>query len=261
MRKLILILFILLSCASLANSGGIMSFPGGGVPAGGSPCATEYASADLSWDGEHTTASDYACNAAGTGVDATDVVAGVIDAAGAIGGSNFGALLNAADEHVRWPATSTTIDSQGTIVCRVTLPAETTGNTSIAEIYYNTANKINLWFYNDGSDMALYHKGTNLVMSTVDLLSTNLTDGATYWIFASWDVTPSDTAGKFCTTWDAACKAAAWNVRSTAPNGTAFSTDPASYAVGDDQTGLYSISDSWKVDPCYFVEGYQWDND
>ena len=32
MRKLILILFILLSCASLANSGGIISFPGGGVP-------------------------------------------------------------------------------------------------------------------------------------------------------------------------------------------------------------------------------------
>ena len=32
MRKLILILFILLSCVSLANSGGIISFPGGGVP-------------------------------------------------------------------------------------------------------------------------------------------------------------------------------------------------------------------------------------
>ena len=32
MRKLILILFILLSCASLANAGGIISFPGGGVP-------------------------------------------------------------------------------------------------------------------------------------------------------------------------------------------------------------------------------------
>ena len=34
MRKLILILFIILSCASLANSGGIISFPGGGVPSG-----------------------------------------------------------------------------------------------------------------------------------------------------------------------------------------------------------------------------------
>ena len=34
MRKLILILFILLSCASLANSGGVISFPGGGVPSG-----------------------------------------------------------------------------------------------------------------------------------------------------------------------------------------------------------------------------------
>ena len=32
MRKLILVLFILLSCASLANAGGIISFPGGGVP-------------------------------------------------------------------------------------------------------------------------------------------------------------------------------------------------------------------------------------
>jgi len=31
MRKLILALFIILSCASLANSGGIISFPGGGV--------------------------------------------------------------------------------------------------------------------------------------------------------------------------------------------------------------------------------------
>ena len=30
MRKLILILFILLSCASVANTGGIISFPGGG---------------------------------------------------------------------------------------------------------------------------------------------------------------------------------------------------------------------------------------
>ena len=33
-RKLILVLFILLSCASLANAGGIISFPGGGVPSG-----------------------------------------------------------------------------------------------------------------------------------------------------------------------------------------------------------------------------------
>ena len=39
MRKLILILFILLSCASLANSGGIISFPGGGVPSGAFNCA------------------------------------------------------------------------------------------------------------------------------------------------------------------------------------------------------------------------------
>ena len=34
MRKLILILFILLSCATLANSGGVISFPGGGVLSG-----------------------------------------------------------------------------------------------------------------------------------------------------------------------------------------------------------------------------------
>lgn len=32
MRKLILALFIILSCSSLANSGGVISFPGGGVP-------------------------------------------------------------------------------------------------------------------------------------------------------------------------------------------------------------------------------------
>ena len=40
MRKLILILFILLSCASLANSGGIISFPGGGVPSGVEACGS-----------------------------------------------------------------------------------------------------------------------------------------------------------------------------------------------------------------------------
>ena len=39
MRKLILILFIILSCASLANSGGIISFPGGG--AGGVVCVKD----------------------------------------------------------------------------------------------------------------------------------------------------------------------------------------------------------------------------
>ena len=37
-RKLILVLFILLSCASLANAGGIISFPGGGVPSGAATC-------------------------------------------------------------------------------------------------------------------------------------------------------------------------------------------------------------------------------
>ena len=45
MRKLILILFILLSCASLANSGGIISFPGGGVPSGAAFDCAPYASA------------------------------------------------------------------------------------------------------------------------------------------------------------------------------------------------------------------------
>jgi len=51
MRKLILILFILLSCASLANSGGIISFPGGGMPSAAGSATITYDTAASNWVG------------------------------------------------------------------------------------------------------------------------------------------------------------------------------------------------------------------
>ena len=71
MRKLILILFILLSCGSLANSG-MVSFPGGGVPSAGYACASYYNSANVlfSWDGGLTDNKD-GCSAAGVKADGT----------------------------------------------------------------------------------------------------------------------------------------------------------------------------------------------
>ena len=79
MRKLILILFILLSCASLANSGGIISFPGGGVPSG---AAVDYSSivsfinAEGTWVGTTTAnvcteANDYTLGASECGFDSS----------------------------------------------------------------------------------------------------------------------------------------------------------------------------------------------
>jgi len=71
MRKLILALFIILGCASLANSGGIISFPGGGAV---SSCPPFYNDTNvvLSWDGEHDDGVLNACDAAGDAVLFTD---------------------------------------------------------------------------------------------------------------------------------------------------------------------------------------------
>ena len=74
MRKLILILFILLSCASLANSGGVISFPGGGVPS--APCDaswSELTSPEWTYDADHTTDDLYACLDGGTSTESGDV--------------------------------------------------------------------------------------------------------------------------------------------------------------------------------------------
>ena len=110
MRKLILILFILLSCVSLANSGGIISFPGGGVPSAavtGADCSGDIMFANY-WEMATTTTSietgnPYGCsdNATKTGTESGTV--SISSAASDCTGSTT--LLAAADSYVSYPLT------------------------------------------------------------------------------------------------------------------------------------------------------------
>ena len=249
-RKLILI-FIALSFFSVCFAGSIQDMHKAAIARkkSGDPCTVMGASGTyVLWaNADYPGDVHYACKDSGTGVDATAEVAGVAVVGGKINGT-YGYLLNAANEHVRWDCPSNTIDAEGTIEMQITVPATTNGDTSLAEIYTDSQNYIYVYFSNTSGLIYGGIKGSDAHQVNEGVA---VSDGTSYTILYTWRTTGTE---KHCTSVNGGV---GWTCQTE--DLTAFAGTTDDIAVGDDQNGNWSITDSWKVDDFKVREGYEGD--
>ena len=245
MKKLILsILFIL--CLSFQASALNMALLTGGQS---DPCTTMGASGTYSFwaNADYPGDVHYACQDSGaSAVDASDEVAGVAVVGGMIDGT-YGYLLDAADEHIRWSNSDTTLDADagGYASFDVTVPASTTGDTALFEIYATSQDYLAVYFENTNSRIIFQQWGVSGITSASTAVG-SVDDGATQHIQISWGANPDHNEVKIDS--DAGdCDVDDYG---------GFETDFISIAVGDDQVGLATITNAWKVDNIVIKSGY-----
>jgi len=217
---------------------------GGGETA--DPCTTMGASGTYSFwaNADYPGDVHYACqNSGASAVDSSNEVAGVAVVGGMISGT-YGYLLDAADEHIRWANSDTTLDAStgGYASFNIKVPASTTGNTAIFEIYLGTTDYILVYFDNANSRLILKIYASYGVYDNATAVG-SIDDGATHAIQISWGSSHNEInidAIQDCETDDFG----------------AFAGDFTSIAVGDDQTAIASITDSWRVDDIVVKSGY-----
>ena len=202
MRKLILILFIILSCVSLANSGGVISFPGGGVPS----AATTYPDIIFWMNGEGAWTTDptdlYTLGAsectALAGAAAACAITGLfteVTADGEIIGDSSFKALNAYDRCLF--AETTLPAAAGRIGIDTNFLSAGVNNTHIWTFYQN----------NPDSNFSLRHSGTPADDITViwreggaDIkaiaTAVNTFDDTTHYVEVAWDT--DNGAGSDC---------------------------------------------------------------
>jgi len=159
MKKVILFtfLFLVLVCVFAYARIGLMVV---GSPAAevANPCPAYYADANVmfSWNGNHTSGSNYACDSAGNPVEGTNVGLGV-DAG--YGESGNGVTL-LADDYITWANSGDTYinDDIGTAWFRVYLSAAPDNEVCYGEWRYDADNEMNV-IQGASTSMAGWHQG------------------------------------------------------------------------------------------------------
>ncbi len=143
-RKLFVVLFLLVFC-SIAFGGGITDKHKAVIArqnvAGVSPCPSYYASAILSWDGDHTTGTNYGCNTAGDAIEFTNEDTFTISTDYGEGGADKGGFVDGNDTGLTKSQTADQyLDDDGaqTLWIRAYFDGDVAGNTTIGAGSYAT---------------------------------------------------------------------------------------------------------------------------
>ena len=202
---------------------------------------------EIWWNGEYPGDTDKACTSSGTASqDATDVSGGVLVVGGAIDGS-FGALLDAADEHVRWASPDNTLETEATVVFDVTTPSSFSGDSMFME-FYISANDSIIAYFQDSDDNVFLRRRAQSNTDTVESASSTITVSTTHTIKLTWRTTATEA---HCIDIDGG----GWDCDEEDLDD--FGAASFDIAIGDDQTGLFSINGSWKIDNFRISGTYQ----
>jgi len=252
MKKILIsILIVLCLCLPSYALGPMMNLMATGSS---DPCVDMGASGtyEFWWNGEYAADTDKACYNSGASVNDGVDSGSVIAAGGKVNGV-YGALVGAADDHVRWDgiAPDSTIDDAGWVKIAVTTPASFTGTSMFWEIYYDADNNIIGYF--NANTIRLRHRGQGEVALLYASTAT-LSVATTYYIWFTWKDTATDTMCiKICD--DSACSGESWECG--ARDIFDFAADhPTDISIGDDQTDIISVNGSWKLDDLVMGIGY-----
>lgn len=214
------------------------------------PCGYLSGTYELGWGGEYSGDTDKACLDSGSSnADATEATAGVIVVGGAITGS-YGALLDAANERIRYAGTSETIDTEGWVKFSMVTPSSFSGDSMLFEIYTDADNNI-VAYFSDATD-AIYwrHEGATTARGMLSSAS-SVTVSTTYNGATAIIITWSDSGSKQAISFD---NGSTWDTTDT-NNLVPFGGTVDNFCIGDYSYGG-TINGSWKVDNVYFGEGY-----
>ncbi len=156
---------------------------------GASPCPSFYASAIFSWDGDHTSGTNYGCETDGDAVQGTN--SGLqIDTDNGESGSN-GALVDSLNEYLTWTDSGDQYiddDSEQTIWMRVYISEAVDDDTSLFESWIDGENRIILLLHSTDTIWGVYEADNTYDSTTAGSFPT----GSWTDIAISWDYTEDD---------------------------------------------------------------------
>lgn len=157
------------------------------IGGGGSSCPSWYASCIFSWDGDHDSGTNYACDSSGNAIEGTN--SGLqIDTDNGESGSN-GALIDAVNEYLTWTDSGDQYiddDAPQTIWMRIYVSESLDNVTSILESTYDGDNKIYMAVHINDETFG-YYEGQNDGGSTAYTNAITAALGTWIDVAFSWD--------------------------------------------------------------------------
>ena len=249
MKKLILSTLFILCLSFQASAWNPMVV----VSGGGSSCPSFYNATDVifSWDGDHDSGTEYACNTAGDALEGTNSNLTIHTDYGE-SGSN-GANIDATDKYLTWEDSGDQyIDDVGpqTIWMRVYISATPDDYTVLFESVYNADNRLELMIADDLSNFDYYNAGSSPASATHSVLAGSWIDIAYSWTTPAGAGTPTgDHSSWGGSTWEDNDNELGYAMASNLPNIT----------LGDNLTGANGPGAGKYINVTQFaiVDGYK----